>query len=316
MTCRVSSGIFAALTLLLLSSCAEGGSGRDSGPGDTGPLFDAGPDDPDTGPVGCGTGQHACGGGCIDDLANQPANGCRLGCGEPCPTPPDGEAACNAEGACTFACPPPFTEVGGECVCEPDTCDDIGYMCGAPDDGCGGTLDCGACSSGECTDGVCGCPRDAREPNDSFAAADGAALLADIPNEDWLMTYRMFTIHDAGDEDFFRFHVEDSGVVDSDPVIEVTLDGIPTGSNYDLAIYYVCDEGGNDSTCDAGALDRTRGVGCVSSSSGTMSETVRLDVECTPTLSTVDSGTLYVRVTSPTFGGMCQPYELRFDVIN
>ncbi len=54
------------------------------------------------------------------------------------------------------------------CVCSPQTCDSL--SCGVWDDGCGGTLNCGACtlptcttktdcpSGAECVDGVCGCP--------------------------------------------------------------------------------------------------------------------------------------------------------------
>ncbi len=47
-------------------------------------------------------------------------------------------------------------------TCKPDTCAAHGYNCGVFSDGCGGTIDCGACSSpnscgGAGTVGVCGC---------------------------------------------------------------------------------------------------------------------------------------------------------------
>lgn len=40
--------------------------------------------------------------------------------------------------------------------CVPNICSDIGYTCGSVSDNCGGTLDCGTCSSGySCTSGTC-----------------------------------------------------------------------------------------------------------------------------------------------------------------
>jgi hypothetical protein len=43
-----------------------------------------------------------------------------------------------------------------EIACVPDTCAGLGYGCGSWSDGCGGTLDCGACGSGyTCTAGTC-----------------------------------------------------------------------------------------------------------------------------------------------------------------
>ena len=45
---------------------------------------------------------------------------------------------------------------GEEIACVPDTCLSLGYECGTWDDGCGGTLNCGTCSSGySCTSGIC-----------------------------------------------------------------------------------------------------------------------------------------------------------------
>lgn len=43
-------------------------------------------------------------------------------------------------------------------TCEPQTCGTLGHACGAPDDGCGTSLDCGSCPNGQfCSaDGVCG----------------------------------------------------------------------------------------------------------------------------------------------------------------
>lgn len=42
--------------------------------------------------------------------------------------------------------------------CVPTTCKELGYACGSPADGCGGTLSCGACTDSElntCCSGTC-----------------------------------------------------------------------------------------------------------------------------------------------------------------
>ena len=303
-----------AIASVCLWGCASGTSGDDAATGDTSmPREDTGV--ADTSSVSCGAGQHACGGGCIDDLANAPENGCRLGCGEPCPVPPDGAASCDASGMCTFGCEPPFMLVGTMCVCEPMTCAELDAMCGAPDDGCGSPIDCGACDAGgTCTDGRCSCPEDSREPNETFGDADGQPVLFDIPNEDWSMEYSMFGMHAASDVDVFRFTVADSGLFNPEPLVRVDLTSIPTGANYDLAAYYVCNSGGNSTACQIGAPDNAIGVGCKSTSAGTAADTVEVDVECDNGTSTDDSGTLYIRVTAPTHGGMCAPYRLAIDI--
>ena len=299
------------LCACLLAACAEGGTDGDGGvdastppPGDSGVRRDSGP-------TGCPSGQHDCGGGCIDDLDNEPANGCRLGCGEACPTPPDGEAACAEDGTCTVGCTPPFRLVDGECVCEARTCEDMGVMCGAPEDGCGMTLDCGTCmGEGSCIDGLCACAPDAEETNDSSTTAP---MIDSAPDENtWERTYDMWNLDEADDEDWVRFSVEDTGL--DNPSITVTLDQIPMGSNYDLAAYYVCDSGGENSSCGAGMPDNMIGNGCASASSGTTSETVRIDADCDSAFSSNDSGSLFIRVTSSTWGGSCAPYRIRIRI--
>lgn len=299
------------LTCLVLAGCAGGGGGG----GDSGteeddastPTLDAGRRDSGSGV--CSTGQHRCGGGCIDDLPNEPGNGCRYGCGEPCPTPPDGAAACDADGLCTFACPPPFHREGTECVCTPRTCTELGFTCGAPDDGCGSPLDCGSCAGGGvCIDGSCSCMPDEREPNDSRLEAPRLGSLTDSPDSE--ATVDTLNLHDASDEDWFTFAVADDFDA-GNPQIAVTLDMIPSGSNHDLAVYYVCTSGGDSTTCTSGMSDNTIGRGCASASSGTTSETVGLATECS---GTDEGGTLYVRVTQRAFGGSCASYRVRVAV--
>lgn len=49
----------------------------------------------------------------------------------------------------------PIVCYNGAC-CTPKTCSDLGKSCGTWDDGCGGTLNCGTCSSGQvCISGSC-----------------------------------------------------------------------------------------------------------------------------------------------------------------
>src|SRR6478736_9709301 len=115
----MTSRLWAAVALAsLVAGCpstdpgppTEDAGHHDAGASDTGPMADTGPR-ADTGPamhdasVHCAAGQHACGAGCITDQANDPANGCRLGCGAACPTPTMGTASCTSAGTCDFTCP-------------------------------------------------------------------------------------------------------------------------------------------------------------------------------------------------------------------
>lgn len=291
---------------LLVCGCAEGGGSGDAGGGeeDAGPEVDAGPE-PDAGrrrdagdPTMCPAGQHPCGGGCIDDLANEIDNGCRLGCGEPCPTPPDGMASCGADGLCTFECPPPFRNEMGMCVCTPSTCDSLGYMCGAPGDGCGELLNCGSCDgAGICTDGRCECPSDDREPNESQLTAPQIASLGDSPDSSAM--FDAFNLHSPTDEDWFTVRVSDD-CCDGNPHVRVDLDAGATGNDYELHAYYVCNDGGDSSGC-------TRGSPCSGAASGTTPESIQFDTECS---GTDETGILFIQIVSITWGGSCAAYDL------
>ncbi len=305
-----------ALALALASSaCATGsggGGGNDggtSGADGSTTRHDGGSTQHDGGSGVCASDQHRCGGGCIDDLPNEPENGCQFGCGEPCPTPPDGAAACGTDGLCTFSCPAPFHQEGTECVCTPQTCDDIGYTCGAPDDGCGTPLDCGACDGdGVCTDGTCACPEDDQEPNDSKLAAEThpvLAMMTDSPDTD--LTFSAFTTDAADDVDWYRFHIDD-GSDGGAPVISVTLRGFPTGSDYQLSAFWTCDSGTPGEGCNAGATDTEVGYGCTANTAGDPA-TVTIDSWCGHTLSG-DPGVLYVRVTPMRWSNSCDAYTL------
>lgn len=297
------------LAALLLVACADGGGGVTDGgvmPGDSGPPLEAGPTT-DAGPTDCPSGQHACGAGCIDDLENVPENGCRSGCGEPCPTPPDGMASCDAAGECTVGCTLPYRLEGGMCVCEPRTCEDWGHTCGAPDDGCGMGLDCGSClGDGTCVDGMCSCPEGAEEPNDTRFMAPIIASMTDAPDSNEVFT--TFSIDAMDDEDWFEVTVADNFDA-GNPQITVTLRRIPGGDDYDLVAYYICDAGGDSTSCTRGIPDNMIGRGCGSATSGT--ESVELATECS---TTDEAGTLLIHISPAGFTGTCGNYELEVDV--
>lgn len=300
---RTTLALFLAASLVI--GCADGGGGVDAGSQDDGgtPPRDSGPRD--SGAPACPAGQHRCGAGCIDDLPNEPENGCRYGCGEPCPTPTGGEAACDESGRCTVACPPPYHREGDECVCRARTCEELGFECGAPDDGCGGALDCGSCSGDAmCIDGRCACAPDDREPNDGMlSVATIGGTLTDSPASS--VTFESFNIHSPDDEDWFRIAVDD--VLDcctsTNPDITVTLDQIPAGSDFDLSVWYVCSSGGGE-RC-------TQERPCSGAASGQTSEQVSFTTQCSRIN---EDGWLWIRVTARRWGGSCAPYSLHVNV--
>ena len=56
----------------------------------------------------------------------------------------------------TYVCPDGCS--GGACICIPKTCSQLKRQCGTWGDGCGGTVNCGSCSSGfDCQNGTCVC---------------------------------------------------------------------------------------------------------------------------------------------------------------
>jgi len=271
-------------------------------------MRDAGGAVRDAGMTSCPSGEHACGAGCVRDLANDPANGCRLGCGEPCDAPDMGDAACDMAGMCTWMCEPPFRRMGDTCVCAATTCEAIGYECGAPDDGCGMPLDCGSCGGGAtCTMGRCGCSPDMYEPNDSNTMATARPGLNDADDPpDVILSGN---IDEMRDEDWWTFPITD-GTDGGNPRITVTLRNIPIGSDYTLSAYYVCGGSEDNSTCSMGTPDNYVGNGCAGRVTGSGPETVEIETDCSRGLSADDSATLLVRVTAPTWMSTCGPYEV------
>ncbi|HOA14490.1 MAG TPA: hypothetical protein PLB35_11200 [Myxococcota bacterium] len=110
----------------------------------------------------CGTPQDGCGNalscgecevGSCEDFK------CRTICIPQCFGKCCGDDGCG--GACTDNCALNGQECDTEtCTCGAacptrTTCQDLGKNCGTWDDGCGGTQDCGTCTTGECVDGAC-----------------------------------------------------------------------------------------------------------------------------------------------------------------
>lgn len=119
------------------------------------------------------------------------------------------------------------------------------------------------------------CPSDPYEPNGTFVQAWGPLPL----NQDF---YGFFNCPSETDRDYYYFNLASSRRV------IVTLQNIPAGSDYDLALYSCA-----SASCLAGYSGNT----------GTANE--RIDV-------TVNAGRYYVRVTrSPSSPLVSQPYRLR-----
>ncbi|MDQ3031148.1 MAG: hypothetical protein M3Y87_01930, partial [Myxococcota bacterium] len=263
-------------------------------PGDASSGADAATSD---GGTECTATQHECDGTCTDAMANEPANGCRLGCGDPCPG--GAEAICETDGTC------------GVRGCVPMTCEELSTMCGTIENGCGRRISCGICNAGLgqiCEGGSCVCDADAdtHEPNDDPASAPMRGSLTDDPDTSASITGG--AIGSATDEDWFRYAVADTGF-GGNPIITVTLEGAPAGADYAIAAYYACTSTPDASTCTRGTVDNRVGRGCTSA--GTATDTVELDTECA---TTTDSGTLYVRVSATTWTGSCAAYTVRVNV--
>ena len=282
--------------------------------GDSAPPRDSG--SPTDGEVpGCPTGQHVCGGGCIDDLANDPDNGCRLGCGEACRPPANATAICTSTGACGFTCTPPATRTGDTCECVPQTCTEQGFDCGEQTDACGASLNCGACPGGTMCSaaGTCGCLPDDAESNDIRTDAHNIGTFDDA--DDPSMVFDTWTIAAADDVDWYQLSLRD-GLDGGNPTITIDLTEIPAGANFDLAAYFQCesDPGDEDVTCNSGMTDNAVGQGCASASTGTTSEQVGLDVNCTGITSINDHGTVWIKVTPSMWSDSCAPYQIRVRV--
>jgi hypothetical protein len=128
--------------------------------------------------------------------------------------------------------------------------------------------------------------------------------------------YRIYTIDSRTDIDWFQVVVTDETDVlpPYNPEITLTLGNIPAGADYDLGAWFLCGSGGGEALeCENGRADGLGGDlhGCVSERRDAGTETVKFQTSCD---GIDDSGTLLIRVIARTYTGVCEPYELTFDL--
>jgi hypothetical protein len=180
------------------------------------------------------------------------------------------------------------------------------------------TLVTGACddgdvctTNGQCNAGVCNSipVLDNLESNDSIATARFFGTIPD--DDDYPNTTLTPTLHPDGDVDWFRFQSSDeTGVL----APRADLSGIPAARDYDLCIYYDCDDGGTANVdCSAGnPAQRDGRNGCCSRNAGNASESVRFEVVCGASSLDDDSGGVFIVVEKFAGAPTCAPYSLSF----
>lgn len=289
--------------LLLGAACATGTTDDATNEGagsDWTAMADGGADD------GCFPGEHLCDGTCVPDQVNDPELGCELGCGTPCEAPDGATASCGLDGRCSFECDAPFERAGDSCECAPLSCGDPGAECGEVDDGCGGTLDCGACEGGTGSGGTGACAPDEAEDNEVQAHAHELGDLTDRPRTD--MVVDTFALHSQTDVDWYRATIVDA-FGDGNPTMEITLADAAPG--YVVGAWFVCDSGGDDTSCEVGTSDNRAGRGCVATTGGTGATTLKLQSSCS---GWDESGVLVIRIMAETDIEACIPYTLGLSV--
>ncbi len=172
------------------------------------------------------------------------------------------------------------------------TCND-GNNCTAGD-----TCGSGTCRGNDIVDGD--------EPNNSQPAAKSLGTIADSAGLSDLRSGTA-TLYPAGDTDFFSYRITDNSNI-WNPRPHVTLSGIPANANYDLCVYFKCDNPGNGQSigCEEGAsavpsnLALAGWSGCCSSRAGTAAELVQFTTTCQNKTwfggSNDQTGTVLVRV--------------------
>jgi len=157
-------------------------------------------------------------------------------------------------------------------------------------------------ASGDC---VGHASSDVYEENDSSVTAHYLGTV----NDNEAYPHRTFQayLYGVGDVDWYRFHDNDTPWGAFHP--RVDLSSVPSGHDYNLCAYFVCDSGDEDISCVHGSF-ATHGTlkGCCSTSLGNWGEIVELDVNCTGT--TDESGDVYVQVYQASGAWVCIPYTL------
>jgi hypothetical protein len=189
------------------------------------------------------------------------------------------------------------------CGCMPTTCAALGASCGTPPDGCGGMLSCGSCgTNATCISGRCACNSDANEPND---APGGATTLGGLGVGSSLMPGSIVSLHTPTDQDWYSATFERSEEArDTEWRLQADIQGVPAGSDFEVAVFVVCPDLAAPPTCAAGAPVFMPFPGCASTGSGSR-ESAALVTGCQR-----DDAMIYVRVRSTTWDRACAPYML------
>jgi len=235
---------------------------------------------------------------------------CRAGVCTPgpdaiCTGPACTTSACVSTGSDTYMCE--STPTMGNCLIG-GTCYDPGTLnAGNPCQICdparsasawspNAGVSCGASCSMMCqADGMCsGSPTaDAYEANDTMATAANLGMIDS--DEDFPYASFVANLVPGGDEDWYRYHDHDAFFGDIQPRVE--LRNLPAGVNYDLCVYFQCDDPRpiRSVNCNIGEASTYMGLsGCCSTLAASADETVRLSPDCEPI---DDSGMVFVRVT-------------------
>ena len=176
-------------------------------------------------------------------------------------------------------------------ICDPDLnptgwTDNPGASC---------TLSCDrVCAPGG---GCTGSPSsDLYEPPGRNESAATAAILPSITDTDDFPheTFNAVLYPSPGDEDWYRYHVDDTSFGEVQPRID--LINIDPSVNYDLCAYFECDAGRATTVgCGGSSISASSGSlpGCCSAFIGSGPEYVRLNPDCGGD----ESGNVYVRVS-------------------
>jgi hypothetical protein len=133
--------------------------------------------------------------------------------------------------------------------------------------------------------------------------------LSDTPDSSGV--YGEMSLDSAEDIDWVYFGISDDFDF-TNPDITVTLDQVPAGSTYELSAFYMCSNGSGGTTCTGGTPITDPGPGC-KTTAGSAQGQLRLATLCGG-LTSDASGSLFVRVRSTTWSGLCNPYRLRVEV--
>lgn len=156
-------------------------------------------------------------------------------------------------------------------------------------------------------DGGEGCQPDPAEPDNAAATATSLGKFIDSKKTTQELT--IHTLHEAGDEDWFVFDVEDAFDF-SNPEPEVQVTGISADDKVEIAGWYTCN-GGGEVECVNGDSNQSFGSGCAATGSGEEGVLMEFKTKCE---GTNESGTMLVRIRSLQHGGGCTPYNVRFRV--